>query len=257
MQASASGLSFEALAIALMTHILDKFIPVGTVFRPETVSELFALRLAQKLGDAPAARHYLALADNYTEAQLLSAYRRTVRAAGNGDRGKRFHVELERIHSNGNHDHCTSLISIRVERRAVAAAIFHGDHLEYTDSRQLSSVQDRAFASAVGFINWMLERFPVESAALEAIPNGHEFQRQILHKAICGALRERMLPIWEVVKGDLLEGYGHPPLKSRKDLREVATAIWPILAGTHAKVFIQDAAILGLHVQTERLFIIN
>jgi hypothetical protein len=49
----------------------------------------------------------------------------------------------------------------------------------------------------------------------------------------------------------------NPPLKSRSQLREVATAIWPILAGTHAKLFIQDAAILGLHVQTERLFIIN
>jgi hypothetical protein len=55
----------------------------------------------------------------------------------------------------------------------------------------------------------------------------------------------------------LLEACGHPALKSRGELREVATAIWPVLIGTHAKVFIQDAAILGLYVQNERLFIIN
>lgn len=240
-----------------MNHILDKFVPVTTAFRPKTAGELFAIRLAQKLGDAPATGHYFSLVDTYSESQLLSAYRRASRAAGNGDRGRRFHVELERIHSNGYHDHSGSLISIRIERRAVGAAIFHGEHLEYTDARQLSSARDKALASAVGFINWLLEQFPVEFATLESIPNGHEFQRQVLHDAICKALRDQAVPIWEVGRSDLLEGCGHPPLKSRRELRDIATTIWPILAGTHAKVFTQDAAVLGLHVQTERLFIIN
>ena len=166
-------------------------------------------------------------------------------------------MELERGHSNSNHDHRINLISIRVERRAVAVAIFHGEHLEYTDSRQLSSAHDRALDSALGFIEWILDRFPVESATLEVIPNGDEFHRQVLQSAIHTTLRERGLPIWEIPKTDLLTGYGHPPVRSRRELREIATAIWPILAGTHAKVFIQDAAILGLHVQTERIFIIN
>ena len=166
-------------------------------------------------------------------------------------------MELERRQSNANHDPSTSLISIRVERRAVAAAVFRGDHLEYADARQLSSARDKALASGIGFINWMLSRFPVESAALESIPNGHEFQRRVIHEAICTELRARMLPIWEVPKIALLEGCGYPPLRSRSQLREIATSIWPILGGTHAKVFIQDAAIVGIHVQTERLFMIN
>jgi hypothetical protein len=238
-----------------MDSLLDKFTP--TAFRPNRARDLFALRLAQKLGDARTVGHFVSLADSFTETQLLCAYRRTLRASGNGDRGRRFHSELERTHPNGNHDPQASLISIRIERRTVAAAIFHGDQLEYTDSRQLSSTRDRALASASGFINWMLARFPVESAALESIPNGHEFQRRMLHDAICRTLRERMLPIWEIPKLVLLEGCGQPPLKSRAQLRDVATSIWPVLAGTHAKVFIQDAAIVGLHVQIERLFIIS
>src|SRR6266851_4617489 len=118
-----------------MKSLFDKFIPDSTAFRPTTGSDLFALRLAQKLDDAPAVRHYAALADTHSEAQLLCAYRRTLRANGNGDRGRRFHIELERTHANGSYDSHASLISIRVERRAVAAAIFHGDHLEYTDAR--------------------------------------------------------------------------------------------------------------------------
>ena len=240
-----------------MSSLLDRYIPTQNPFRPQSVSDLFALRLAQKLQDAPAVMHYVTLADGHTEPQLLGAYRRTLRASRYGDRGRQFLAELRRAHSNGSQNGCVRLISVRVERRTVAAAIFHGQHLEYTDSRQLSSDRGKAIDSAVGFIMWMLNRFPVESAALEAIPNGFEFQRRQLHDAICGVLRERLLPIWEIPKIELLEGCGHPPPTSRGELRQIATAIWPILAGTHAKVFIQDAAVLGIHVQTERLFIIN
>jgi hypothetical protein len=240
-----------------MQSFFDKFIPTSSSFRPRTTTELFALRLAQKLDDASAVGHYVTLAENHSESQLLCAYRRTLRAKGNGDRGRVFHRELEHTRANGSHERNARLISIRVERRAVAAAIFHSDHLEYADSRQLSSAHDRALASAVGFVNWMLERFSVESAALESIPNGGEFHRRVLHDTVCAVLRDRMLAIWEIPKTVLFESCGRPPLKSRTELREVATSIWPILIGTHAKVFIQDAAVLGLHVQTERLFIIN
>ena len=233
----------------------DRFTP--TAFRPRTTSDLFALRLAQKLDDAPAAGHYVTVVDGHSESQVLCAYRRALRLTENGDRGRRFHLELERIQPNGNQEPRVSLISIRVERRAVAATIFRGEHLEYADARQLSSARDKALSSAVGFINWMLSRFSVESAALESILNGHEIQRRAIHDSICTELRERMLPIWEVPKFALLEGCGYPALKSRLQLREIATSIWPIVGGTHAKVFIQDSAMLGIHVQTERLFMIN
>lgn len=240
-----------------MQSILDRFRPQSSTFRPANSQDVFALRLAQKLGDATAVRHYASLPDDYSITQLLCAYRRAVRAAGNGQRGQRFHQELEGIQSNGDHNHAPSLIAVRIERRAVAAAIFHGDHIEYTDARQLSSAHDKALASTVGFVNWLLEHFPVDSAVLDSPTKGYGLHRQGLHDAICVVLRERVLPIWEVTKTEQFNGFGHPPAQSRKELRQVATAIWPILAGTHAKVFIQDAAILGLHVQTERLFIIN
>jgi hypothetical protein len=240
-----------------MKSLLDKFIPAIAPFLPTTATDLFALRLAQKLNDAAAVRHYVTLADTHSESQLLCAYRRTLRTPGNGDLGRRFHLELQHAHTNGSNDRSAKLISIRVERRAVAACIFHGHQLEYTDSRQLSSDNSKALDSAVGFTVWMLNRFPVESAALEGIPNGHEFQRRVLHEAIWQEFRERLLPVWEIPKAVLFEACGHPPLKSRAQLREVVTAIWPVLEGTHAKVFIQDAAALGAHVQTERTFIIN
>jgi len=240
-----------------MQSLFDKFKPRGASFLPRTLSDLFALRLAQKLGDTAAVHHYVQLADRYSEEQLICAYKRARRSVAKADLSRRFHVELDRLPRNGNHNGYIKLVSIRIERRAVAAAIFDGDHLSYTDSRQLSSAHDKALSSAVGFIGWMLGRFPVESATLETIPEGQEVHRRVLHDAICEGLRSRMLPIWEIPRAAVLEGCGHPALKSRAQLREIASSIWPILAGTNAKSFIQDAAILGLHAQTERLFIIN
>ncbi len=240
-----------------MRSILNSFKGQPAEFVPETGQDVFALRLAQKLNDAPAVAHYAMLAVEYSEHQLLSAYRRVIRQSAGGDLGRRFHLELERVHTNGYQNGDTSLIAIRVERRTIAAAIFQGDHLEYTDARQLSSARDKALASTVGFINWMLARFPVESAAIESIPNGREFQRRVLYSTICQTLRDRFLPIWEIPKTALLESCGHPALKCRRQLREVAVSIWPILDGTRAEHPIEDAAALGLHVQIERLFMIS
>lgn len=240
-----------------MTSILDRFKNTNAGFVPTTIQDLFALRLAHKLGDSSAAAHYATLVTDYSDDRLLLAYRRAVRNVQGGDLGRRFHAELERTQSNGHNGFSASMISIRIERRAVAAAVLRGEQLEYADSRQLSSIHDKALVSAVGFVNWMLARFTVDSAVLEAIPSGYEFQRRMLHDAICRELRDRALPIWEIPKPVLLEACGYPALKSRPQLRAVATSIWPILEGAHGKVFVQDAAILGLHAQTERHFILN
>ena len=73
--------------------LLDKFVPAGTRFRPSTISELFALRLAQRLSEPLAARHFANLTDSHTVTQLLCAYRRAIRN-GYVDLGRGFHKEL-------------------------------------------------------------------------------------------------------------------------------------------------------------------
>lgn len=240
-----------------MTSILDKFDQRSVGFEPKTTQDLFALRLAQKLGDTPAAGHYAALAVEHSEARLLTAYRRTIRNAPDRDLGRRFHSELERASDNTSDMRSANLLAVRVERRSIAAAVFYGEQLEYTQVRHLPSAKEKASSSAVGFVNWLLETFPIESVALEALAGTEEIQRGVLTDVITETLRDRMLPIWQISKTQLFEACGYPALKSRKQVREVITAIWPVLTGTTGKTFIQDAAALGLYVQTERLFIIN
>jgi hypothetical protein len=237
-----------------MTHILESFGPAPTAFRPRTLTDLFGLRLAQKLVDTPAVRHYTALAGQYGQAQLLSAYRRALKHTSEETLAVCFHDELKLSQSATASRHTVDLTAVRVERRSVAVAVFHGDHLEYSQVRQLSSSHTKAVGSAVGFVNWVVTHFAAESVAMESVDGGCEIKRWSLSEAICQTLRDCLLPIWRIEKADLLSGCGAPPLKSRKELREVVTAIWPILSGGGAKLFAQDAAALGLHVQTERLF---
>src|SRR5258708_4918913 len=109
-----------------MKSLFDKFTPANAQFRPSSHTDMFALRLAIKLEDRAAVRHFVALADDYSEAQLLCAYRRALRATTNGTRARFFHDELRRMNPVHDQNGAVRLISVRVERRAVAAAVFDG-----------------------------------------------------------------------------------------------------------------------------------
>ena len=223
-------------------------------FRPKTAQEFFALRLACRLDDSSAAGHYAELAVQYSEGQLLTAYRRAL--STHLDAARRFHRELEPLRGhNCSTESRSRLCAIRIERRAVAVAILNGEHLQHVDARQLSSSPDKAMESASTFITRrVIERFQFGSATLEIIPNGHEKQRLLLHKAVLQALRPKGIGILEISKEDLFQAFGHPPLRSRKELREIASDIYPVLDQAPGQPWTHDAAALGLYVQTERLF---
>src|SRR5260370_37713538 len=120
-----------------MTDILDHIArsissDLFSQFRPTSPQHFFALRLAHQLNDCAAARHYSELSDRYSEAQLLSAYRRTKANAPHGDPARSFHAELERLGTqNGNGVSHPLLAAIRIERRAATCAIFHGHRLAF------------------------------------------------------------------------------------------------------------------------------
>ena len=242
-----------------MTNILDQVARSSArsqygQFQPSTTHEFFALRLADHLGEASIARHYADLAEQYSEGQLLEAYRRAL--ISHVDVARRFHTELKPIKSRKcGAESRGRLAAIRIDRRAVAVAIFNGDHLQHTDGCQLSSSPDKALDSAVGFMTRrVLDKFDCESAALEVIPNGHEVQRAILHQATVRALGTRAIAILETSKSDLFQAFGHPPLHSRKELRQIMSGIYPVLDEEPCGPWIHDAAAIGLYVQTERLF---
>jgi hypothetical protein len=238
-----------------MPTILSRFTPDYSAVRPQTVKELFGLRLARKLNDGDAAAHYAVLAARHSEECLVAAYHRAA-AGGAGGIAKRFHNELSR--DDGCSDACNprlKLLALRVERRAVAAAVFYGEQIEYTQVRHLASVGSKALSTAVGFTNWLVEQFSPDSFAIEVFGDEPEIRRRVLCDAVIEALRDRYLPYWPVRKSDLLMSFGHPPLRSRREVRNIVTRVFPILIGSDGQSFIQDAVAVGLYVQIERLFL--
>lgn len=138
----------------------------------------------------------------------MSTYRRALRVAGSTDLGRKFHNELRRSSHAPLLDAPGALMAIRVERRTVAAAVFRDMHLEYADARQLSSNHAKALSSAAGFVRWLLSRFPVESSAVEEIPEKKEILRRAVHETITATLREQMISVWQVPRSVLLESFG-------------------------------------------------
>lgn len=242
-----------------MMSILDRFNqPAYSSFRPRTLQDVFALRLAHKLNDEAAVGHYVKIVAENSDEKVLYALGRAVATAGRSAMARRF---LELIERNGS-GHGISLSDVRTaafkcERRSIAVAVYVGDRLDYTQVRQLSSIEDRASASVVGFVNFVLTNLEIESVAVELSTAGAEVRRSQLTDIILQTVRENSLPIWNVSKRELLEAFGYPVLRSRKELRAVVRSIWPALGTGNGKNQILDAAAVGMFVQIERRFIFN
>ena len=240
-----------------MTGILDRFTQGRTGFQPASMDELFALVLAYRLGDYLAADHYATLVPEHSPERLVRVYHRALKAARRGGSlAAHFHAELKSGNGHVPSSHPVPLLAIKVERRSVAAAVFIGRHLEDIHVRHLSSVPSRAQSSGVGFINWIMNNFPIESAALECTVNVKDIRRVLLTNTIHEACISPLpLSLWQFPKHKLFEAFGYPALRSRKELRQVVLSMWPVLADRRAVDQALDAVALGALVQTERLFL--
>jgi hypothetical protein len=223
-------------------------------FAPASPDEYFALRLAGLLSEPEASGHYVTLASQYPQSRLLCAYRRAVSAGGHGEPSAQvFHEYLAASGASGsNAVPRPRLLAVRVERRAIAVAVFSGIHLEGRRVLQLSSDPARAEASAAGFIRAVLSENECPSAAIESVSG--DIRRAILHAAVLDHCRSNGTAVWEVSGKVVLEALSHPPLRSRGELRDLMMRMWPLQGLSQSQMCALDAFALGLYVQTERLF---
>jgi hypothetical protein len=241
-----------------MPRILDQMTVKRPLawYRPTTARELFVLRLAQKLGEPAAIQHYAELASKYNDETLLLAYRKTLNHGHPPhDLARAFHTELAAARRQDDRSQTGGLMAIKVERRCIAVAVFVGTRLDFHDMRTLGANPDKADSSAIAFLRWVISSFDMESATMERMTNGDEIRRAVLNQVVIDMLRSSGLPIWELSKRDLLEAYGHPPLRNRGELRQAAaTILWAMFNTDRPNCQELDAASIGLYVQTERQF---
>lgn len=146
------------------------------------------------------------------------------------------------------------LAAFSIERRRISVAIFSDDHLDYTGSRQLPSIFVRARDSVSRYIDWIKNNFEIEAAAIEMNRRDPQTATSRFAGQIITQFRDSGIPIIEVKKELLFASFGHPPLKSRTELRAVVSSIWPILASKGNPTGYLDAAALGLYVRVEKMF---
>src|SRR5262249_41638042 len=193
-------------------------------FRPTTQRALFVLRLAQKLGEPAAADHYAELARHHNDETLLLAFNRTMNHGHPPrDLPRRFHEYLTNVReqgqrSQGDDGGQNRLVAIKVERRSIAVAVFIGMRLDYHDVRHLRAEPEKADASAISFLNWVLGEFEIGSATMEDL-NGSEIRRAGLNRTSPPALRDLTIPVWQVSKANLLAGYCHRAFLDGQHLR--------------------------------------
>jgi hypothetical protein len=144
------------------------------------------------------------------------------------------------------------LLAIKVERRSVAAAVFVDLHLDYTQVRQLSSSRTKAESSALGFVHWLARTFDVTTVAIEAQAQDAVIRRAGLTRTIVESVRSNGMSVWESTKQQLFEAFALPPVKTRKQLREIVSSFWPILEDDKLAAAVMDAAALGLYAQAQR-----
>jgi len=222
-------------------------------YRPASPQHFLALRLAVGLNDARAVQHYVELCDRHSTGSLVAAYRAAMQG-GSCNPSRSFHTALEKVGKNGNDVPKRDLAAIRIERRAIAVAIFSGDNLKYPPiARQLSSDSDKALGSAAMFINHIRTKCSFNNAAIEMLPLELEAHRSQLAEIVTEVLVQRQVSIWRFAKAEILAAFGYPPLHFRNQVRDVMSAMWPEVNGSFGAPLIRDALALGLYCQVEHL----
>jgi hypothetical protein len=149
----------------------------------------------------------------------------------------------------------SKLAAIHNSRRSFAVAIFVGTHLDYVQVHHLSSSHKKAEDSTVGFVRWIVAKFEVSLAALEQFSEDNGSRSAVLNRVILKTFREAGVSIWLVSKPQLFQAYAIPPIRSRKELRAIASSFWPVLTSKGGDGQCLHAAMLGLYVETERLLL--
>jgi len=238
-----------------MTQILDHIgKSLHGEFQPTNPDDYFALRLATRLGEPEAAAHYVVLASQYSQEKLICAFRHATGCPKPGIRPSRaFHEFLAKQEGSDKLSR-PRFMAVRVERRAVAVAVFAGTHLEGRRVLQLSSKAERAETSAAYFIRSVLREADCKLTGIEPAPAQDEILRAIVHRTVVAQIRNANLSLWEISTKTLFSALSHPPCQSRQQLRDIMLAIWRFPNLKETQLCALDAMALGLFVQTERLF---
>ncbi len=143
------------------------------------------------------------------------------------------------------------VLTLRISRRAIGAAVLTGEELILMDGRHLISHRERAYVAAARYVERLLELSNARSVVLDA-PQSAEVDANGLVSAIESVLRSRQIESLIIGRSDVLHAYGVRPLRNRAALRDIVTMFWPELGRCAGKVqpYVADAAVAALYAES-------
>lgn len=143
------------------------------------------------------------------------------------------------------------ILSVRINRRAIGAAVLSGDALTLADGRHLTSARDRAITAALRYVTRLLEQSDAATVVIDAPATSEGKTTHHLLNAITELLSSRGVTPLVVTKADVVAAYGLAPTPTRNQVRDVVSQFWPALGIIAGKVqpYAADAAAAALYAE--------
>lgn len=142
-----------------------------------------------------------------------------------------------------------ALLSLRISRRAIGAAVLAGDQLTVMDGRHLTSSRERATQSALRYVSRILETAAPTSVVCDIPMAPDTVTSHHVAVAVLEFLKIRGLPTVQVSKSEVVMAYGLAPIPTRSQVRDAVQQFWPqlITVGGRVQPYVADAAAAALY----------
>lgn len=144
-----------------------------------------------------------------------------------------------------------SILTLRLNRRAIGVAALDGESLSLADGRHLTSRRDKTVLAAHRFIYRLLLDTAPSLVVIDAPASGNGRVSAAILEDIRHTVTDLGIEILPIRKSELLDAYGLHPVRSRRDLREIVRSFWPGLANIRGKVepYAVDAVAAALYAE--------
>jgi hypothetical protein len=142
-----------------------------------------------------------------------------------------------------------TLLTLRINRRAIGAVVLDNEELTLTDGRHLSSKSDKIVAAATRFVEYLLILIKPSLLVVDApIGKGDSATTRVM-VAVRDLASSKGLELFPVSKTEILAAYGIRGARNRRELRTLIRHYWPELSRMRGKVepFVVDAAAAALY----------
>ena len=144
----------------------------------------------------------------------------------------------------------TPILTLRLSRRAIGAAVLSDERLTLADGRHLTSRRERATVAAERYLQRLLSMVKPGGVVVEA-PGGAD-DGSTVASTVVAMLRNLSIDTLVIGRPDVLAAYGVRPRRARPELRALIASFWPELDRIQGRVqpYVADAAAAALYAES-------